>query len=216
MTHGWNDRERRLILASRSPRRAELLQGVGFFPIVRAEAVDERRRTGEDPVDYTLRLSREKVDATCRMLRGAAPADASPFALGADTVVVLGGAVLEKPRDEAEAAEMLRRLSGQWHTVVTSFTVRSLSDPEQAVSTAVEAGVRFKELTEDEITRYIATREPMDKAGSYGIQRLGGFLVRELRGSYFAVVGLPVCEVVEALVALGAVTRFPFPGEVRP
>ena len=179
-------------------------------------SVDERPRPGESPDAYTGRLSLEKAGAVTEMYQASPNPDASPFVLAADTVVVLDDEVLEKPCDPDHAREMLGRLSGRWHTVVTSFTVSPLAVTEDPRTRTVEAGVRFKTLTTDEIAFYVDSQEPMDKAGSYGIQHLGGFLVREVYGSYFAVVGLPICEVVETLSDMGAVTRFPFPGEAQP
>ncbi len=202
------------MLGSGSPRRRELLEGLGFEPVVRVASVDERRARAETPAQYTRRLSSEKGNAVRDAFRGQLPPDSSPWILSADTIVVLDGDVLEKPADPVEAVEMLTRLSDQWHTVVTSFTVLGIESGVERTVT-VEAGVRFRALSADEIRRYVASGEPLDKAGSYGIQRLGGFLVREIRGSYFAVVGLPVCEVVETLLEVGAVERFPFDREAE-
>lgn len=206
-----SERERRLILASRSPRRRELLQGLGFAPVVRVAEVAEAVRAGESPEEYTRRLSVTKAQAVAGL-----PGDdkkvegSSHWVLAADTVVVLDGRVLEKPRDASEARRMLSQLSGRWHTVVTSFTACPRDGHGDCATRTVPADVRFRDLADGEIARYVDSGEPMDKAGAYGIQRLGGFLVREIRGSYFTVVGLPVCEVVETLLEVGAVSQFPF------
>ena len=193
-----------------------MLRGLGFDPVLRVAEVDETLRVGEAPEAYTRRLSLEKASQVAEMHGKMSHAEISPFVIGADTVVVLDDDVLEKPVDASHAREMLARLSGRWHTVVTSFTIAHVSGESPPTTRAVEAGVRFKTLTECEISAYVDSGEPMDKAGAYGIQKLGGFLVREVFGSYFTVVGLPVCEVVETLLEMGAITRFPFPGEVSP
>ena len=203
--------ERRLVLASGSPRRLELLTGLGFEPIVRVAHIPEEQRSGELPTSYANRLSLEKAQAVCKKERTELDGAVSPWVLGADTIVLVDDEVLEKPLDQEQACEMLSRLSGRWHMVVTSFTICALQQPDAFTTKAVTAGVRFRDLEDSEIRAYVASGEPMDKAGSYGIQRLGGFLVREIKGSYFAVVGLPVCEVVEVLCELGAVSHFPFP-----
>ena len=216
-------RERRLVLASRSPRRKLLLENIGFMPVVFPADIHEVRREGESAVEYTVRMSQEKAAEVTRLIGVRHASDAperlrevSPWALSADTVVVLDGEVLEKPTDNREACHMLARMSGRWHRVVTSFTVAAIGEVKSQVTRTVDAEVHFKALSEDEIERYVATGEPADKAGSYGIQRVGSFLVKEIRGSYFCVVGLPVCEVVETLIGLGALTRFPFsPAEER-
>jgi septum formation protein len=165
------------------------------------------------PAAYTRRLSELKAREVAASLNRVRNHARSPWVVAADTVVVLDEEVLEKPTDEAEAEAMLARLSGRWHQVISSFTVVRAGDVECARTRTVEAGVRFRVLSEEEIALYVATGEPMDKAGAYGIQGVGSFLVREVRGSYFAVVGLPVCEFVETLVDVGAVRVFPFVGQ---
>jgi septum formation protein len=205
-----SQRERRLVLASASPRRQELLVRLGFDPVVRPPAIPEVRGEGEPPVDFTRRLSLEKAAVVAREGGVRGDRTVSPFVVAADTVVLLGDEVLEKPRDAADAREMLQRLSGRWHRVVTSFTVLHSARVNKPTTRTVEAGVQFRALTEREIARYVETGEPLDKAGAYGVQHVGSFLVREVRGSYFTVVGLPVCELVETLLSVGAVTEFPF------
>jgi septum formation protein len=211
-------RERKLVLASRSPRRKSLLGNLGFEPVVIPTDILEVREEGEPARDYTIRMSKGKAAEVIRLIgaQGEIPGDqgtlseVSPWALSADTVVVLNGEVLEKPIDNADACHMLAKLSDRWHRVVTSFTVVAIEDVDRQVTQTVGSEVLFRALSEDEIVRYVATGEPADKAGSYGIQRLGAFLVKEIKGSYCSVVGLPVCEVVETLIALGALSRFPF------
>ena len=179
-----------LYLASGSPRRQELLTqlGVRFERIV--PGIEEQRRPQEPASQYVARLAREKAQA------GVAMAERDLPVLGADTIVVLNGQVLEKPRDEAEAAAMLRQLSGQTHQVMTAV---ALADCAQTLDCLVMTEVTFRVLSDEDIAGYVASGEPMDKAGAYGIQGLGGCFVRKINGSYHAVVGLPLVETRELL-----------------
>lgn len=204
--------ERHIILASGSPRRLELVKKVGFIPQVQVSQVPEAIQPGEAPRDYTRRLARTKAEAVRAEL---AEDSAKPgWILAADTIVVLpqegaDPAVLEKPADEAQARAMLRRLSGRLHEVITSFCWLDRFSGALAVE-SVHAQVQFRELSDQLIARYVATGEPADKAGAYGIQDIGSALVRRIEGSYFAIVGLPVCEVVESLQKLGGASGFPW------
>ena len=167
-----------VILASASPRRRELLSLIGVPHEVRPSNIDESLLDGEQPREHAERLARAKasvVDAR------------DAIVIGSDTIVVVDGDVLGKPRDEAHAAEMLRRLSGRSHVVMTGVAVRWR---DRIASAVEEVGVTFRALTDDEIARYIATREPMDKAGAYGIQGYGATIVERDDGDYFAVMGL--------------------------
>ncbi|ALB65294.1 Maf family protein [Cronobacter dublinensis] len=179
-----------LYLASGSPRRQELLGmlGVSFERLV--PGVEEQRAEKEAPQDYVTRLARDKARA------GVALAARDLPVLGADTIVVLDGDVLEKPRDAAHAAEMLRRLSGQTHQVMTAV---ALADSLRVRERLVITRVTFRALTAQDIAAYVESGEPMDKAGAYGIQGLGGCFVRSIEGSYHAVVGLPLVETWELL-----------------
>ncbi|EOC0477160.1 septum formation inhibitor Maf [Cronobacter turicensis] len=179
-----------LYLASGSPRRQELLGmlGVTFERLV--PGVEEQRAPQEAPQDYVTRLARDKARA------GVALATRDLPVLGADTIVVLNGDVLEKPRDAANAAEMLRRLSGQTHEVMTAV---ALADKQRVRERLVMTRVTFRALTARDIAAYVESGEPMDKAGAYGIQGLGGCFVRRIEGSYHAVVGLPLVETWELL-----------------
>ncbi|ELW9444158.1 nucleoside triphosphate pyrophosphatase [Pluralibacter gergoviae] len=179
-----------LYLASGSPRRQELLTqlGVRFERIV--PGIEEQRRPQEPASQYASRLARDKARA------GVAMAERDLPVLGADTIVVLNGQVLEKPRDEAEAAAMLRQLSGQTHQVMTAV---ALADRAQILDCLVMTDVTFRVLSDEDIAGYVACGEPMDKAGAYGIQGLGGCFVRKINGSYHAVVGLPLVETWELL-----------------
>ncbi|WP_342323344.1 nucleoside triphosphate pyrophosphatase [Kosakonia sp. BYX6] len=177
-------------LASGSPRRQELLTqlGVSFERIV--PGIEEQRQAQESPRQYVQRLAREKAQAGVAMVSGDLPV------LGADTIVVLNGEVLEKPKDASHAASMLRQLSGQTHQVMTAV---ALADRQQVLDCLVTTEVTFKVLSEKEIADYVASGEPLDKAGAYGIQGLGGCFVRKINGSYHAVVGLPLVETCELL-----------------
>ena len=179
-----------LILASGSPRRRELLAMAGFdFTVVTSDC-DESLPAGIDPENAVLTLSRRKGDA----VRAHHPEIAADDAvLAADTVVAVDDLVLGKPKDAAEAAAMLRTLSGKTHTVYTGVTLRDKNGTESFCS---GSKVTFYELTEQEIARYVETGEPMDKAGAYGIQGHGCILVKHIEGDFFTIVGLPVAETV--------------------
>ncbi|KHS83518.1 Maf family protein [Pectobacterium carotovorum] len=177
-----------LYLASASPRRRELLTQLDIPFSVLNVAVEEQRLPEEAAEVYVRRLAHEKADA------GVAAAPSDLPVLGADTIVVLNGQVLEKPQDEAHAAEMLSQLSGKSHQVMTAV---ALADKDDVLSCLVITDVVFRPLSQQDIERYIASGEPMDKAGAYGIQGKGGCFVRSLNGSYYAVVGLPLVETYE-------------------
>ena len=182
-----------VILASQSPRRRELLTLVGIAHEVRPAHIDEAYLSGEHPRAHAERLACEKAGVVAR--------DA-PHALviGGDTIVVVDGDVLGKPRDDADAAAMLTRLSGRSHTVITAVAVQWRGVARCAVE---EVNVTFHPLTPAEIDAYIATREPMDKAGAYGIQGYGATIVARVDGDYFAVMGLPLQRLVRLMAGLG-------------
>lgn len=204
---------RRIILASGSPRRRELTRRIGLEPVVIVSDVPEVKEASESPADYTRRLAFLKAQGVAQKL--ASGDETADWILAADTIVVLDGDVLEKPVDTADARRMLQRLSGNTHTVITSFCwwSRSAHDGSERmpIVRSVEADVVFRELDDAMIDSYLATGESMDKAGSYGVQDIGSTLVRKIDGSYFCVVGLPVCEIVESLQEVGAIDNFPFP-----
>ena len=179
-----------LYLASGSPRRQELLTqlGVSFERII--TDVEEQRLSFESAQQYVVRLAGDKARA------GVALAPHDLPVLGADTIVIYNGNVLEKPKDEQHAAAMLRMLSGNQHQVMTAV---ALADSESLLDCLVTTEVTFRALSEQDIAGYIASGEPMDKAGAYGIQGLGGCFVRKINGSYHAVVGLPLVETYELL-----------------
>jgi len=179
-----------LYLASGSPRRRELLTLLGVpFEIVLTNT-EEQRQSGEAAQDYVRRLAQDKARA------GVAQAVEDRPVLGADTIVVLNDRVLEKPRDAAHAAEMLALLSGRQHQVMTAVAI---ADRQDVLCQLVITDVTFRNLSQQDIHDYIATGEPMDKAGAYGIQGKGGCFVRTITGSYHAVVGLPLVETHELL-----------------
>ena len=185
-----------LVLASASPRRKELLSQLGFsrsdfsFTTLSAD-IDESHIAGETPEVFVLRLAVEKAQAGLALTQ---VDDA--VVLGSDTIVVLGDKILGKPVDEADAMAMLSQLSGETHHVMTAV---ALTDGTTTVTRLVETKVTFSQLSEQDIQAYIATGEPMDKAGAYGIQALGGSFVARIDGSYSAVVGLPMVETRELL-----------------
>jgi septum formation protein len=174
----------RLVLASASPRRAEILSTAGWQFVVLPVDVDESARSGEDAVTYVRRLALAKAEL-------AAQRSPSLTTLGADTVVVIDEMILGKPRDNEDAYRMLRMLSGRWHKVLTGMALVNNSLSRQKVSCQVTE-VKFAELSEDEISWYVSTGEPMDKAGAYAIQGLGARFIEGIKGDYFNVVGLPV------------------------
>ncbi len=179
-----------LYLASGSPRRRELLTQLGLQFERLVTDVEELRQPEEAAEAYVRRLASDKARA------GVAVAPQDLPVLGADTIVVLNNEVLEKPRDAAHAAQMLSQLSGQTHQVMTAV---ALADSARELDCLVTTDVTFRNITAEEISHYIASGEPMDKAGAYGIQGLGGNFVRKINGSYHAVVGLPLVETNELL-----------------
>jgi septum formation protein len=180
-----------VILASASPRRRELLSLVGIEHDVRPANIDETYLAGEAPREHAERLAREKAVAI------EVP---EAITIGSDTIVVVDGRVLGKPRDREHAAEMLRQLSGRSHVVMTGVAAKWRG---KLVSGLEEVGVTFRSLREDEIERYIDTGEPMDKAGAYGIQGFGATIVERVDGDYFAVMGLPLNRLARLLETLG-------------
>ena len=184
------------ILASASPRRRELLgELIRDFEVIPSE-VDEKLLKGESPEDHVLRLSREKA---LEISRG----NPGRWVLGADTVVIIDGKMLGKPRTPGEAKQMLGMLSGREHRVITGFAIVKGGEGV-IVNDAVESSVIFKDISRDEMDWYIRTNEPYDKAGGYAVQGKASFFIKEIRGSYTNVIGLPLCEVVTALKKAGA------------
>jgi len=187
----------RFILASASPRRIELLHLLGVRFEIMPSQVEEAFMKGETPRQHVLRLSREKTEK-------ASAKHPDAWVMGADTIVLINGEVLGKPRTPEEAREMLCTLSGNIHTVYTGFTVIKKSTA-CIISNAVESSVRFREIPEDEILWYIRSDEPYDKAGGYAVQGMGAFFIKEIHGSYTNVMGLPLCEVVDVMKGAGII-----------
>jgi septum formation protein len=186
-----------LILASASPRRRELLSQAGYRFTVQASSVPESRRPGEDAIRFATRLAREKAEA---VFAQRPPSSAEPWmVLGADTVVVCDGEVMGKPTDDADAARMLLRLSGRTHSVVTGVAV-VWGSSSPAIEIAAElTQVTMRTLSVEEISRYVVSGEPKDKAGAYGIQGYAARWIPRISGCYFNVVGLPLALVTSLL-----------------
>ena len=182
----------KLILASASPRRKSLLQELGLdFEIIEAR-VEEKPAAGESPQDFVVRAACDKAGDVARE-------NVASWVLGADTVVVHGGRILGKPGDAEEALSVLQTLAGQKHLVHTGFCLMNGKD-DVSISRAVTTEVWFYPFSRDIAAAYVATGEPLDKAGAYGIQGSGGFLVERINGSYSNVVGLPLVEVIQELL----------------
>jgi septum formation protein len=180
----------KLILASSSPRRADLLRAAGLLFEIIPPTADEQVHPDETPVEFAMRAACEKaesVDATNRIV------------LGADTTVVIEGKILGKPKDDSEAKAMLHMLSGKTHEVITGVCLRTTN---HTLTFHAATQVLFRELSEEEICAYVKSGEPMDKAGAYAIQGGAAGMVRRIDGSYSNIVGLPLCEVIEALETL--------------
>jgi len=179
----------KLILASRSPRRAEILSATGWpFEAVAAD-IDESLRAGEDAVSYVKRLALTKAQTVAQRSPG--------LVLGADTTVVVEAELLDQPLDDNDARRMLRLLSGKWHDVLTGVALMRSGDQTQALVDHEKTRVRFAEISDEEIDWYISTGEPRGKAGAYGIQGPAALFIEEIAGDYFNIVGLPVRLVYE-------------------
>ena len=187
-----------LILASASPRRSELLPQLGVDFRVHPADIDESLLKGESPGDYVERMAREKAETVAGLY-----AEADSAILAADTTVVIDGDVLGKPRDHLDGLAMLARLSGRTHEVITAIC---LAGGSEAASAQVTTRVQFASLSQATCEAYLATDEPWDKAGAYGIQGLAGAFVLRINGSYSNVVGLPLYETWQLLAARGIPT----------
>lgn len=183
-----------IILASKSPRRRELLAQMGLEFEIIVPDIDEDMGQELTPDQLVAAISADKAAAVT------AQVGEDSLVIAADTVVVLDGKVLGKPHSTEEAKEMLARLSGRSHRVYTGYTVRK---GEKAISRSEGTDVNFRALTAEEIAAYVATGEPMDKAGAYGIQGIGSLLIEGIQGDYFNVMGLPVCALGQTLKEFG-------------
>jgi septum formation protein len=188
----------RVVLGSASPRRRELLTLIGIPHEVLPADIDETEHAGEAPAAYVERLAREKAAAVARLAPDA-------LVIGADTTVVIDGDILGKPSDDADAARMLKRLAGRSHTVYTAVAVDHAGQVESEIEVV---SVSVRPLSDGEIAAYIATREPMDKAGAYGIQGFGATIVERIDGDYFAVMGLSLVRLVRLMRRVGVGYRF--------
>ena len=183
----------RLILASNSPRRLDILRQLGLDPSVRSPAIDESCIEGESPEAYVERLARSKAEAV-------AETELDALVIGGDTIVVSEDRLLGKPEDEDRAVEMLLSLAGRKHLVLTGLAI---SGQDGTVSAVSSTEVRFRSFTEAEARRYMMSGEPMDKAGAYAIQGLGAALVAEIVGDYYTVMGFPVGTFLDLLLQSG-------------
>ncbi|HKR59328.1 MAG TPA: Maf family protein [Pyrinomonadaceae bacterium] len=186
----------RLILASKSPRRAEILRAAGWTFETLAANIDETRQANETAVDYVQRLAQEKAEAVAKKLQ-------SGLILGADTIVVVNDEILGQPRDKEDARRMLGLLSGKWHEVFTGVALLNAGNERRQLAHQVTR-VRFAEISPAEIEWYISTGEPSDKAGAYAIQGRGSIFIEEVQGDYFNIVGLPIRLVYRLLVQIYA------------
>ncbi len=186
-----------LVLASASPRRAELLRMIGLQFVVDPAGIDETQLPSETPADYVIRLACAKAELVAHKHQLPIPV------LGADTTVVCDGEILGKPSSDAESVAMLKRLAGRTHEVLTAV---ALAQDDRVSHQLARALVRFRDLSRTEIATYIASGEGRDKAGGYGIQGIGGIFVAHIEGSYSAIVGLPLLETEQLLRAFGVAT----------
>jgi septum formation protein len=187
--------KKHIVLASASPRRKELLSGIGLSFVIVPSEVDEEQINGESPDVHVCRLALAKASEVSEKIPDS-------WVLGADTIVVIDNAILGKPQDVEEARSMLGRLSGRIHEVFTGYAIVHKRFPEKCRVHYVTSAVKIRDLSSDEIADYVSTREPMDKAGSYAIQGIGAGIVERVSGSYTNVVGLPLCEVARDLKEL--------------
>ena len=187
--------ENAIVLASESTRRVDILRTLGVSFSIMPPGIDERRKAYESPKDYVLRMSYQKAQKVGDLFP-------DKWIIGADTVVVHKGKVLGKPQTEQGAVAMLKRLRANWHKVFTGYCILNVSK-QIVYQDVAETKVFIKDLTDEEITNYVSTSEPFDKAGSYAVQGKGGYMVKEIKGSYTNVVGLPICEITDALLSLG-------------
>lgn len=197
----------RIVLASSSPRREQLLTSLGLSFEIMPSSIDEQIDNSLVPGDLVLDLARQKAQDVFKQLIGQRNPQLGLIVLGADTIVVIDGSYLGKPKDKEDAHRMLRKLSGRWHEVYTGVALISIgADNNTALKmlrSCERSRVLFRELADEEITAYVETGEPMDKAGAYALQGIGSALVESLEGSYTNIVGLPIPNVVLLLREAG-------------
>jgi septum formation protein len=192
-------KEKRITLASSSPRRKALLEEIGLSFDIHPSNIDENTRKGESPTEHCLRLAEEKAKEAVKNAH-------TGWILGADTIVFIDNRILGKPSNVNEAQEMLTLLRGRCHKVLTAFCLLNVST-SATIKRIVESRVKIKNLTDKEIEEYLKTGEPLDKAGAYAVQGIGNFMVESIEGSYTNVVGLPMEELKVALEEVGIVTK---------
>ena len=213
-----------VVLASASPRRKELLERLGFSVKTIPAQIDEERLAEESAVHFVKRMARDKVLSVVQRIRttqydpiplrksrvtGKSQESIIRWVIGGDTVVVVDGLILGKPKDNMDAYEMLLKLSGREHAVITGFCVYDMAKEKEGIQ-AVRTNVRFKPLGKTEAEKYVAVGESLDKAGGYAIQGVGAYLAEGIEGSYTNVVGLPLCQVVQMMEEMGAHEILPF------
>lgn len=186
-----------LILASASPRRQQFLRELGIDFSIEVAEIDESCNSGEKPERVVTRLAYEKAACIASQFPNV-------YVLAADTVVVIDDEILGKPKNSKDAEAMLKRLSGRWHEVWSAFSIQKSSD-SLYVQQAVRTRVLFRGISDDLCRAYVLTGEPLDKAGSYGLQGRGGFLVEEIKGSYSNVIGLPLAQVIDIMLQYGII-----------
>lgn len=186
---------RKIILASGSPRRKQILEQVGLNFTVEVSDYEEKSIPGVSPSEFVETLSLEKANVVAKNHNDA-------IIIGADTIVVLDNQILGKPKTKQDAREILKKLSGNTHSVFTGFTIIDTVN-KRTITNHVETKIRFKNLSEEEILAYIETGEPMDKAGAYGVQDKGALFVEHIEGDYSSVMGLPIVKIFEILKELG-------------
>jgi len=187
-----------IVLASESTRRVDILRSLGISFSIIPPDIDETKHKDETYREFVERISFEKASKVGNHFP-------DKWVIAADTIVVLKGKVLGKPQNERDAFNMLKTLRGKWHKVITGYCVLNVLQ-NITYRDMVETKVFLRHMTDDEIIRYIKTSEPMGKAGSYAVQGKGGYMVKEIKGSYTNVVGLPICEIAEALLSLGVLS----------
>ncbi|OGH09055.1 MAG: septum formation protein Maf [Candidatus Levybacteria bacterium RBG_16_35_6] len=186
---------RKIVLASKSPRRKGLLKQMGIDFIVDVSDVDEDKFSHSSPVDLVKKISKEKARIVSKRHKDA-------IIISADTIVVLNGKIIGKPKDKKDAKEILMNLSGKTHIVITGFTILDTKNKKEITKT-VKSKVKVKKLSRKEINNYVETGEPLDKAGAYGIQDKGGVLIESVSGDCFNVVGLPIFDLSQSLKKFG-------------
>jgi len=190
--------ENAIVLASESTRRVDILRTLGISFSIIPPDIDESKRRDETIREYAQRVAHDKA-------RKVGTHFPDKWVIGADTIVVHKGRVMGKPKNDDEAMDMLTTLQGKWHKVLTAYCILNVSK-QACYQDVVETKVFIKDLTSAEIKRYIKTSEPFDKAGSYAVQGKGGYMVKEIKGSYSNVVGLPICEITQVLMSLGVLS----------